>query len=45
MQEDGTPPTARIGPLTLETPVAWFVACLLLWLLFFPMYLVARRHH
>jgi hypothetical protein len=38
------PVVASIGTLVLETPVAWLLACLLLWVLFFPMYLVARSN-
>lgn len=33
---------ASLGSLELATPGAWFLACVLLWVLFFPMYLVAR---
>ncbi len=36
------PVVASIGSLVLETPGAWMLACLVLWILFFPMYLVAR---
>jgi hypothetical protein len=36
------PVVASIGRLVLETPTAWTIACLLLWIVFFPMYLVAR---
>ncbi len=38
----GRPVVASIGSLALETPGAWLLACLVLWILFFPMYLVAR---
>jgi hypothetical protein len=38
------PVVASIGTLVLETPAAWFFACLVLWVLFFPMYLVARSN-
>jgi hypothetical protein len=34
---------ARVGPLVLDTPVRWLLACLVLWIVAFPMYLVARR--
>ena len=36
------PVVASIGSLVLQTPGTWMVACLVLWILFFPMYLVAR---
>ena len=38
------PVVASIGTLVLETATAWLLACLLLWVLFFPMYLVARSN-
>ena len=38
----GSPVFLRIGTLSLETPLAWFVGCVLLWIFFFPMYLVSR---
>ena len=34
---------ATLGPLTLASPAQWFIACVLLWVFFFPLYLVARR--
>jgi hypothetical protein len=40
----GSPVFLRIGRLSLETPLAWFVGCVLLWIFFFPMYLVSRSH-
>jgi hypothetical protein len=36
------PVVASIGSFALETPATWMLACLVLWILFFPMYLVAR---
>jgi hypothetical protein len=36
------PVVATIGNLTLETPTVWLLGCVVLWVLFFPMYLVAR---
>jgi len=38
----GEPVTVTFGPFRLENPTVWFVACLLLWILAFPLYLVAR---
>jgi hypothetical protein len=38
------PVVASIGTVVLETPAAWLLACLVLWVLFFPMYLVARSN-
>jgi hypothetical protein len=41
--ERGTPVTFSTDFLTVETPVAWFVLCLLVWILFFPLYITLRR--
>ena len=35
--------SVTIGPVTLDRPEHWVVACLLVWLVAFPLYLVARR--
>lgn len=32
-----------LGRLTISEPLHWVLACLLLWIVFFPMYLAARR--
>ena len=32
------------GSFRLETPSAWAALCLVLWVLFFPLYLRARQH-
>jgi hypothetical protein len=34
---------AQVGPVVLDTPARWLIACLVLWIIAFPMYLVARR--
>ncbi len=39
----GTPVVLRFGSLTIGTPEAWAVACLLLFVIFLPIYVVARR--
>ncbi|MGZ4204791.1 MAG: hypothetical protein ACXVES_05900 [Actinomycetota bacterium] len=39
----GTPVVFSLPPLQLDTPVAWTVACLFLWIIFFPAY-VGRRN-
>jgi hypothetical protein len=36
------PVVVRIGAFVLETPKTWFVGCLLLWIIFFPLYMVSR---
>ena len=40
----GTPVVLSIGGFTLETPVARFIACLILWVIFFPLYVVGRSN-
>ena len=35
--------TASIGSFTLDTPLVWFLTCVILFVFFFPLYLVARR--
>jgi hypothetical protein len=35
--------TASIGNWNIEEPETWALASLVLWVLFFPMYLAARR--
>ncbi|MDQ2955529.1 MAG: hypothetical protein M3Y42_01010 [Actinomycetota bacterium] len=36
------PVSLRIGNLRIDTPVGWLVGCVVLWIFFFPMYLVSR---
>lgn len=38
----GTPVVVRIGAFVLETPQMWFIGCLILWIIFFPLYMVSR---
>jgi hypothetical protein len=37
--ERGKPVTFSYGSFAIETPVAWLLGCLILWVLFFPLYL------
>lgn len=39
---EGRPVVLELGTLRIDTPEAWFVACLLLWVVFMPLYLVIR---
>jgi hypothetical protein len=39
---EGAPVVIRIGNFAVSTPAAWLVACVLLWMFFFPMYVVSR---
>lgn len=41
-ERQGTPVTFSVGSLTINTPTLWFLGCLLLWVIFFPLYLVSR---
>ncbi|MET8051514.1 hypothetical protein ABZU75_28325 [Streptosporangium sp. NPDC005286] len=37
----GNPAAFSFGSLRVETPEAWFLGCLILWVVFFPLYLTA----
>ncbi|HET7490111.1 MAG TPA: hypothetical protein VFJ85_19460 [Acidimicrobiales bacterium] len=41
-QSSGTPVVATLGPLELTSPTAWLLVCLVLFVVFFPLYVVAR---
>ncbi len=41
--ERGIPVVFSSGSFNMDTPAAWFVGCLLLWILFFPLYITRRR--
>jgi hypothetical protein len=38
----GRPIVSSVGSVQLSTPMAWFVACLLLWEFCFPLYIDSR---
>lgn len=40
--DEGAPVSLRIAGFVVNTPVAWFLGCLVLWIFFFPTYLVSR---
>ncbi|MBU2670568.1 hypothetical protein KOI35_44420 [Actinoplanes bogorensis] len=40
-QSRGDTPTVSLGSLRIETPAAWFLGCLILWVVFVPLYLTA----
>ncbi|MEV4705465.1 hypothetical protein [Actinoplanes sp. NPDC049316] len=40
-QRRGNPATVAVGSLRVETPEAWFLGCLLLVVVFVPLYLTA----
>lgn len=41
--ERGMPVVFSAGSFVVETPEAWFLGSLLLWVVFFPLYLTGRR--
>ena len=43
-RELGTPVGFRAGGLRLETPEAWLLACIVLWVIAVPLYAAARRN-
>lgn len=43
LARQGTPVVVRFGPCTIATPQAWTVACLVVFVIFVPVYAVARR--
>jgi hypothetical protein len=40
--ERGTPVVFSSGTFRVDTPAAWFLGCLLLWIVFFPLYITRR---
>jgi hypothetical protein len=38
----GHPIVSSVGSLQLSTPMAWFIACVVLWELCFPLYIDSR---
>ena len=40
--DQGTPVIFRSATFVIDRPVTWFVWCLVLWIIFFPLYLVSR---
>src|SRR5262249_5698166 len=42
--ERAGPPVVFLGPIRLTTAAAWTAACVLAWIVAFPLYLVCRRH-
>lgn len=43
--DGGDPVRVSIGPLTVETPEAWFLGVLVLWVVFLPLYLTATHRN
>jgi hypothetical protein len=40
--DEGARVVLRIGGLVVSTPVAWLLGCVILWIFFFPMYVISR---
>jgi len=40
--ERGRPVVFSSGNLRVDTPAAWFLGCLLLWIVLFPLYIASR---
>ena len=41
--DQGAPVVLRVGSFAVDTPTAWLLACLLMWVIFFPLYLSSRN--
>ena len=41
----GRPVVFRAGALAIDTPVTWAIGCLLLWIVFLPLYLTTRSQN
>lgn len=39
---EGAPVVLRIGGFVVRTPAAWLLGCVILWIFFFPMYVISR---
>jgi cytochrome c oxidase assembly factor CtaG len=41
----GDPLEFSLGALVVDTPEAWFLGCLVLWVIFFPLYLTMTERN
>lgn len=39
----GHPVVFSLGKFRLDSPTSWFVGCLVMWIVFFPLYVIGRR--
>ncbi len=39
---EGAPVTLHVAGLVIDTPIAWVLGCIILWIFFFPIYLISR---
>jgi hypothetical protein len=44
-RDAGYPVQVSIGSFRVETAEAWFLGCLVLWVIFFPLYLTATNRN
>ena len=42
-ENGGAPVVVSIGSFEISRPVMWFVCCVVLWIVFFPLYVVSRN--
>ena len=42
-RDAGEPVVLVVGSLRIETPEAWLIACVILWVIALPLYLTGRR--
>ncbi len=42
--DSGRPVEMSIGSVRIDTPVLWTLGCLLLWIVFLPLYITQRTH-
>ena len=42
-EEGGRPVSLSLGVRRFGTPLTWLLGCLVIWIVFFPLYLSARR--
>ena len=42
-RDAGEPVVLVVGSIRVETPEAWFIACLVLWVIALPLYFTGRR--
>jgi hypothetical protein len=40
--DEGAPVVLRVGAFVVDTPATWFLGCLVLWIIFFPLYIASR---
>ena len=41
-EEQGRPVVFHAGSMVVGSPIMWLIGCLLLWVVFFPLYLASR---